>query len=576
MKNKMNKTNRFNSEKIENEEKNAFSQFFHSCGIYIQKNYAFLILFFVGLFAVSAINFMKITTVQTVANFSISDFEIGQISDRTIIADRSLSPDELDPVGITKGEKIIKKGFPITEESYAKLKKMATSPLYIDYRAFANSELFIFLLAIMWYLLFSFVEFGRKVLFKECLLHVILFAIVYFVTAFGGKLSLFSSAYSICIIIPTSICIMLVTILYGNLSAVLLSFIISLGVLNASGWQIPTCLFTLASALSSTVIVRKIERRIDLVVAGIIMALFEVVFILLLQVIFNEAISGIAPLIFGVAINGFISGILTLGLLTPLETILNTASVFRLMDLSDNNTPIFKQMQIQANGTYNHSMMVAQLAESACREINANPILARVGGYYHDIGKIEQSEYFVENQLNMQNKHNDINPTLSASVIKSHVRKGIEKGHQLHLPQAVIDIIAEHHGNSIITYFYNEATKKDATLSPEDFAYPGNPPSSKESGVVMLADIVEAACHTLDNPTSGRLEKFISNLISQKIEHGQLDNCELTFSDIAKIKNSFVNLLTGYYHNRIKYQNQQDPDSQNQTKKENNGDEKND
>ena len=576
MKNKMNKTNRFNSEKIENEEKNAFSQFFHSCGIYIQKNYAFLILFFVGLFAVSAINFMKITTVQTVANFSISDFEIGQISDRTIIADRSLSPDELDPVGITKGEKIIKKGFPITEESYAKLKKMATSPLYIDYRAFANSELFIFLLAIMWYLLFSFVEFGRKVLFKECLLHVILFAIVYFVTAFGGKLSLFSSAYSICIIIPTSICIMLVTILYGNLSAVLLSFIISLGVLNASRWQIPTCLFTLASALSSTVIVRKIERRIDLVVAGIIMALFEVVFILLLQVIFNEAISGIAPLIFGVSINGFISGILTLGLLTPLETILNTASVFRLMDLSDNNTPIFKQMQIQANGTYNHSMMVAQLAESACREINANPILARVGGYYHDIGKIEQSEYFVENQLNMQNKHNDINPTLSASVIKSHVRKGIEKGHQLHLPQAVIDIIAEHHGNSIITYFYNEATKKDATLSPEDFAYPGNPPSSKESGVVMLADIVEAACHTLENPTSGRLEKFISNLISQKIEHGQLDNCELTFSDIAKIKNSFVNLLTGYYHNRIKYQNQQDPDSQSQTKKENNGDEKND
>lgn len=576
MKNKMNKTNRFNSEKIENEEKNAFSQFFHSCGIYIQKNYAFLILFFVGLFAVSAINFMKITTVQTVANFSISDFEIGQISDRTIIADRSLSPDELDPVGITKGEKIIKKGFPITEESYAKLKKMATSPLYIDYRAFANSELFIFLLAIMWYLLFSFVDFGRKVLFKECLLHVILFAIVYFVTAFGGKLSLFSSAYSICIIIPTSICIMLVTILYGNLSAVLLSFIISLGVLNASGWQIPSCLFTLACALSSTVIVRKIERRIDLVVAGIIMALFEVVFILLLQVIFNEVISDIAPLLFGLAINGFISGIFTLGLLTPLETILNTASVFRLMDLSDNNTPIFKQMQIQANGTYNHSMMVAQLAESACREINANPILARVGGYYHDIGKIEQSEYFVENQLNMQNKHDDINPTLSASVIKSHVRKGIEKGHQLHLPQAVIDIIAEHHGNSIITYFYNEATKKDSTLSPEDFAYPGNPPSSKESGVVMLADIVEAACHTLDNPTSGRLEKFISNLISQKIEHGQLDNCELTFSDIAKIKNSFVNLLTGYYHNRIKYQNQQDPDSQNQTKKENNGDEKND
>lgn len=550
------------SERSENEKQNIFSQFFASTAEYVKKNYAFLILFFAGLLAVSAVNFMKITTVQTVANFSISDFEIGQISDRTIVADRSLSPDELDPVSITKGEKIIKKGFPITEDGYAKLKKMAASPLYIDYRAFANSELFLLMLAIMWYLLFSFVQFGRKVLFKECLLHVILFILVYFITAFGGKLSAFSSPYSICIIIPTAISIMLVTILYGNLSAVLLSFIISLGVFNASGWQIPTFLFTLASSLSSTVIVRKIERRIDLVVAGILLALFDDVFILLMHVIFNETISNCAPLLFGVSINGFISGILTLGLLTPLEAILNTASVFRLMDLSDNNTPIFKQMQILANGTYNHSMMVAQLAESACREINANPILGRVGGYYHDIGKIEQSEYFVENQLNMQNKHNDINPTLSASVIKSHVRKGIEKAHQLHLPQAVIDIIAEHHGNSIITYFYNEATKKDATLSPEDFAYPGNPPSSKESAVVMLADTVEAACHTVDNPTSSRLEKFISNLISQKIEHGQLDNCDLTFSDISKIKNSFVNLLTGYYHNRIKYQNQQDPDSQ--------------
>lgn len=557
------------TEKKEND--NFLRRFFSSAEEYVKSYYQFLILFIVGIAAVSAVNFMKITTVQTIANFSISDFEIGQISDRTIIADRTLSPDELNPVAVTKGEKIIKKGFAITEESFAKLKKMASSPLYIDYRAFANSELFILMLAIMWYLLFSFVQFGRKILFKECLLHFILFTIVYFATAFGGKLSIFSSPYSVCIIIPTSISIMLVTVLYGNLSAVLLSFIISLGVLNASGWQIPTFLFTLATSLCSTVIVRKIERRIDLVVAGILLALYDVVFILIMQVIFNESISAIAPLLFGIAINGFISGILALGLLTPLETILNTASVFRLMDLSDNNTPIFKQMQILANGTYNHSMMVAQLAESACRKIKANPILARVGGYYHDIGKIEQSEYFVENQLNMQNKHNDINPTLSASVIKSHVRKGIEKARQLHLPQAVIDIIAEHHGNSIITYFYNEATKKDSTLSPEDFAYPGNPPSSKESAVVMLADTVEAACHTLDNPTSSRLEKFISGLISQKIEHGQLDNCDLTFSDISKIKNSFANLLTGYYHNRIKYQNQQDPEAQakNQTQNQN-------
>lgn len=547
-----------NSTKKDN--KNVFQQYFETIGNYIKKNYSFLILFILGLIVVSVLNFTKISTVQTVANFSISDFEIGQISDRTIIADRSISADNLDPVSIEKGEKIIKKGFPITEEGYAKLKKMAASPLYIDYRAFANNELYIVLLAIMWFLLFTFIPFGRKIPFKEPLIHVIFFIIVYAVAAFCGKFTFFSSPYSICIVIPTSLCIMLVTILYGNTSAVMLSVVLSLGVLNAANWEIAPFIFTLASALTSTAIVRKIERRLQLVVAGIMLAIFEIVYIIFLQVIFNETFDSLAKLIVGMVINGFLSGILTLGFLTPLEIMLNTASIFRLMDLSDNNTPIFNQMQIQASGTYNHSMMVARLAESACREIGADAVLARVGGYYHDIGKIDQSEYFVENQIDMENKHNDLNPTLSASVIKSHVRKGVEKGHQLHLPQAVIDIIAEHHGNSVISYFYNEAVKKDPSLSPEDFSYPGVPPTTRESGVVMLADTIEAACHTLENPTPQRLEKFIAMLTSKKVEEGMLNNCNLTFRDLSIIQEAFVTLLSGYYHNRIKYQNQQDPD----------------
>lgn len=542
--------------KTKTDKKNFFDYF----GIYVKKNYPYILLFLFGLAIVSVLNFLKISTTQSIASFSLNNFEIGQISDRTIIADRTLTPDSIEPVFVEKGEKIIKKGFPITEESFEKLKKMAASPNYIDYRAFANNELFLFMLAIMWYLLFSFLPIGRKLIFKEPLLHVIFFLIVYATTAFCGKLNYFSNPYSICMVIPTTLCIMLVTILYGNISAVMLSFIMSLGVFNASNWQIATFLFTLASALSSCAIVRKIERRLDLVFAGLLIALIDVVYIFVIRVIFNETLLELPHILIGIVINGFISGILTLGFLTPFEIMLNTASVFRLMDLSDNNTPIFKQMQIQANGTYNHSMMVSQLAESACREIGANPLLARVGGYFHDIGKIDQSEYFVENQQNMENKHDDLNPTLSASVIKSHVKKGVEKAHQLHLPQAVVDIIAEHHGNSVISYFYNEAKEKDPTLSPEDFAYPGNPPTTRESGVVMLADTIEAACHTLENPTSQRLEKFISMLVSKKVEDGQLNNCDLTFNDIAKIKNSFVNLLTGYYHNRIKYQNQQDPD----------------
>lgn len=551
---------RNNSEK-ENKKSGTTGIVLKSVGVYIRKNYPFLILFFVGILAVSALNFVKISTAQTIANFSLGDFEIGQIADRTIIADRSLPPDNVDPVYVTKGEKIIKKGFPITEEGFSKLRKMSASPLYIDYRAFANSELYLLLLSIMWYLLFTFISVNRKLSFKEPLLQVIFFLAVYAVTAFCGKLPLFSSPYSICIAIPSALFIMIVTILYGNLSALLLSIVMSIGVLCATNWQIPTFLMTLASSLTAAAIVRKIERRLDLVFAGLMIAIFNIVFVLLFSVIFNETFDDIPELMIGLAINGFLSGILTLGFLTPLEIILNTASVFRLMDLSDNNTPIFKQMQIQTNGTYNHSMMVAQLAEAGCREIGANSLLARVGAYYHDIGKMDQSEYFVENQVNgMENKHNDLNPTLSASVIKSHVRKGVEKARQLHLPQAVIDIISEHHGNSIITYFYNSAKEKDPSLDEDDFRYPGIPPTTKESAVVMLADTIEAACHTLENPTSQRLDKFITMLINQKVENKQLDNCDLTFRDISRIKAAFVNLLTGYYHNRIKYQNQQDPD----------------
>lgn len=549
-----------NSEK-ENKKPGTVGLVMKGAGSYMRKNYPFLILFFAGLLAVSALNFLKISTAQTIANFSLYDFEIGQIADRTIIADRNLPPDNIDPVSVMKGEKIIKKGFAITEEGYAKLKKMSASPLYIDYRAFANSELYLLLLSIMWYLLFTFISVNRKLLFKEPLLQVIFFLAVFAVTAFCGKFPAFSSPYSICIVIPSALCIMIVTILYGNLSALLLSIIMSIGVLCATNWQIPTFLLTLASSLTAAAIVRKIERRLDLVFAGLMISAFNIVYVLLFSVIFNETFDEIPKLMIGLAINGFLSGILTLGLLTPLEIMLNTASVFRLMDLSDTNTAIFKQMQIQANGTYNHSMMVAQLAEAGCREIGANSLLARVGAYYHDIGKMDQSEYFVENQVNgMENKHNDLNPTLSASVIKSHVRKGVEKARQLHLPQAVIDIISEHHGNSIITYFFNSAKEKDPSLDEDDFRYPGIPPTTKESAVVMLADTVEAACHTLDNPTSPRLEKFITILINQKVELKQLDNCDLTFRDISGIKAAFVNLLTGYYHNRIKYQNQQDPD----------------
>ena len=218
-----------------------------------------------------------------------------------------------------------------------------------------------------------------------------------------------------------------------------------------------------------------------------------------------------------------------------------------------------KKMLIVAPGTYNHSMMVATLAEAACREIGANALLARVGAYYHDLGKIEQPEYFIENQSG-NNKHEELNPRLSVSVIRRHVKKGLEKAMQLRLPKEVLAIIEEHHGNSLISFFYTEAKKQDPNVSAEEFSYIGTPPQSKESAVVMLADTVEAACRTLDKPSVSRLEKFIKQLVMTKVELGQLDNSSLTFKELTNIQKAFVTILAGYYHSRIEYPNQKDPD----------------
>lgn len=542
-----------------NNTKSSASVFFAEMSAFVKTHYKVIILMLTGFAAVTILNFFNVATSQTIASFRMEDFEVGQIADRTIYASKSIPADEMNPVFIEEGEKIIRKGFPITEEAYSKLLKMSESPIYLDLRAFANSELYLLLLMMMWYLFFAFIPRKRTMLLREFVFQVICFLVVYGAAAFGAKTQAFASPFALNIIIPASLFVLIEAILYGQLNAAFFSVVLAFGVFDASSCQAVPFLFTLASCLAASTVVRKIERRIDMVFVSLILAFIDSVMVVLIAVIFNEKFAHMPIIIGGVAANGFLSGILALGFITPVEFLLNTASVFRLMDLSDLNNPVMRKMLVTASGTYQHSQMVAQLAENACRDIGANALVARVGAYYHDIGKMDQSEYFVENQTNGINKHNAMKPSLSVSVIRSHVRKGVEKAHQLHLPQQIIDIIEEHHGNNIIAYFYEEAKKENPNVNPADYSYTGNPPSTKESAVVMLADTVEAACRTLENPTEERLDKFIQMLINGKAEHHQLDKCDLTFSDITTIKDAFVKLLVGYYHNRIEYPDQKDP-----------------
>ncbi len=518
--------------------------------------------------AVAVIAFFSVSRNTTVASFALDEYEIGQVADRTIVADRALPGTMEYPTVVQKGEKVIRKGFVISEEAYRKLEKMANVREYIDYRAYADSLIYIAVLIVLWFFLFSNALLGKTPTLKESVVQVIFFLASYAAVVFAQKTSLAQgSPYSVCVFIPNSLFVFLVVILFGEKQAVFFALVSALGLLNASNFNLPIFLFALTTSFSSCRIVRKIENRMQMVFVALITAMLNVLTAFLLKVIFNDSFDGAGKIAFGLAINGFFSGILVLGLVTPLEQILNTASVFRLIDLSDLNNPMMRKMLLTASGTYNHSLMVSQLAENACKAIGANPLVARVGAYYHDIGKIDQSEYFVENQSG-ENKHDEINPSLSVSIIRSHVKKGVEMATALRMPRQVIDIISEHHGNGVMQYFYQEALKTNPDAKAEDFSYFGNPPRSRESGVVMLADTVEAACRTLDKPTVPRLEKFIHTLIEGKMQAGQLNDCALTFGELTKIQESFVSILAGYYHSRIEYPDQKDPDEKESKEKD--------
>lgn len=523
--------------------------------------YSYIIVVLVTFIAMAIIAFMDVASTETVMAYSLTEYEIGQIADKTIVADKTLPPTEDNEITVTKGEKVTRKGFPITADDFAKLRKLAETPEYIDFRSYVNTILYLLILAALGMFLFSDFVLKRRIKITQLIFIMVLFVACYAATVFAKKVPFFSDGFNLPVLIPSILSVMFIVVLVGNGEAVSFSIMMFFAVLNAANYNLVPAAFVFGTSICATRIVRNLEKRLDFIYASILMAVLNIVFSLFFRVIFNAETS-ISPMgLFALALNGFISGVLVLGLLTPLETILNTASVFRLMDLSDTTTPLLQRLQIEASGTYNHSMMVANLAESACKAIGANSLLARVSSYYHDIGKLDQPEYFTENNPPNENKHIDLNPSLSISIIRAHVKKSIEKVTQMHFPKEVVDIIEEHHGNDLIQYFYNKAKNQDEPLSEGDCSYSGRPPSSIESAVVMLADTVEAACHSIDSPTPKKIENRVHELIKAKMERGQLNNCQLTFLDLDKIEKSFVIILIGYYHSRIKYQNQKDSDS---------------
>ncbi|MEO8166719.1 MAG: HDIG domain-containing metalloprotein [bacterium] len=266
-------------------------------------------------------------------------------------------------------------------------------------------------------------------------------------------------------------------------------------------------------------------------------------------------------LTFGLA-NSIISPVLTFGLLIFFEQFFRVTTDLTLIELGHFNHPLLKMLAEKAPGTYHHSMTMASLAETAASAVGANEVLARVGAYFHDIGKIEKPTYFVENQRGSRNRHDKLAPRMSSLIIQNHVKKGMLLAREYNLPEEIVDFIPQHHGTTRVDYFYRKALmlaessddeSKIDEINDQDYRYPGPKPQTKETGILMLADSIEAAARTLDDPSPQKLEVLIDDLFKKRFEEGELDECPLTLKDLTKIKKAFLGVLVGVYHGRVKY-----------------------
>lgn len=349
---------------------------------------------------------------------------------------------------------------------------------------------------------------------------------------------------------------MLITILLDSRLAIFVLAAISILLGIMTGEQFRFAMVGFLGGITGVFSVSKLSQRGDLVRAGVYVSGANVLAILMIGLITGPpwSLLVVSSVTLGI-INGILSSILTNGTLPYLETAFGITSTVRFLELSNPSNPLLKRLLMEAPGTYHHSIIVGNLAEAAAEAIGGETLVVRVGAYYHDIGKVKRPYFFIENQFGGENPHDKIAPSLSTLILTSHVKDGVEMAREHKLPQRIIDIIEQHHGRSLVTYFYHKAMESDRaeTVSEEEFRYEGPKPRTKEAALVMLADSVEAAVRSLKNPTAGQVEGLVRKIIKDRLMDGQLDESDLTFKDLDAIANAFVRVLSGVFHSRIEY-----------------------
>lgn len=454
----------------------------------------------------------------------------------------------IEDVVIPKGTLLIAAGDPIDFKTFEIMNYFNLNDLHTFEQKIPmlGMDLLIAFILVLMLLLLAYSYKGKSFTGKYIYLNYMIVIIVFLIAYALRNVSIY--------LLPMATVAMLISILERDTSGIIYSFFAT--VLYGIVFSLPLIwiIFTLLGCMLSAILVYRSYQRSRIFLAGLLVGIINSLAIFAYGMNLSHGITLILEnLVFGL-VSGLASAILTVGFLPIWETLFRMLTPFRLLELSNPNHPLLKKLLLESPGTYHHSILVANLSEAAAHEVDANGLIARVGSYFHDIGKIEKPFMFVENQYDGNNPHDQLVPRVSAKVIKGHVEAGLNLGKEYKLPIEVMDFIRTHHGMTKIKYFYHKASEASSEdVDPQPYTYDGPIPFTKEQAIVMLADSIEAAVRSVQNANRSVVESLIDKIIGDKIDSHQLDKSGLTIGEINKIKKSFMSNLSSAFHERIEY-----------------------
>lgn len=460
------------------------------------------------------------------------------------------------PVNIARGEVLVEEGEIISPLIYEKIKHSDTSVRNESYLGLLGIAILLLVLygIILWFLYQYRPELPKEESYLQLLAVLILFGLL--ASEIFARIS-YSSGSDLLFFYMTPLAAvgMLTTILLDNETGLMVSTVLSLLLGLTAKMSFEYTAVAMLASFIGVFSVAKLGHRGDLMKSAIYIAGVNILTILSVGWFLNYTGTMLFwALVMGL-VGAFLSSVLAIGTLPYFEMAFKITTPVRLLEFSDPNQPLLKRLLMEAPGTYHHSIMVSNLSEAAAEAVGADRLLARVGAFYHDIGKLKRPYFFIENQQGMEeNPHDKLSPRLSTLVITSHVKDGLDMAEEYKLPSSIRQFIATHHGDSMVRYFYNKAKELEGeNIKESEFHYDGKKPVSKEAAIVMLADTVEASVRSLKNPNPGRVEGFVRKVIRDKFDEGQLSESKLTFRELETIAKAFIRILSGIYHQRVEY-----------------------